>query len=171
MKKRTKTALLAFLAASALATSAVHAATVMVQNPVPYSEDSVVADNIRRECTIGTQLAESLQKHAAASGNEIVLGADTPDPRGSEVLKLEIVDALSQGNAFIGHHKSVSVKGKLYAGGKQVAVVMARRNTTGGFGAGFKGSCTVLNRAAEAIGNDLARWLVKPVDGARLGDL
>ena len=48
---------------------------------------------------------------------------------------------------------------------------VARRNSSGGMGAGFKGSCDVLERSVNAIGKDVAAWLQNAVDGAQLGDL
>lgn len=63
------------------------------------------------------------------------------------------------------------MRGELYQDGQKVATVMARRVSRGGAFAGFKGSCAVLDRTVNAIGEDLAKWLANPVDGARLGDL
>jgi hypothetical protein len=40
----------------------------------------------------------------------------------------------------------------------------------GGFGAGFKGSCTVLYRCQHAIAEDILEWLKNPTKDARLGD-
>ena len=162
------------------------AAEIRVQNPVPFSETAVIASNIKAECNIGAQLAESLKRESLVFGNEIVLGADVPDTAQGQVLKLEIVDAQSGGNAFIGHHKAASVRGELFKDGAKVASFAARRGSQrptvpdrfaarrtsmGGFGGGFKGSCAVLNRTVNAIGQDVAKWLSSPVDGAQLGNL
>lgn len=147
------------------------AAEIRVQNPVPFSETAVIASNIKAECSIGAQLAESLKRESLVFGNEIVLGTDAPDTAQGQVLKLEIVDAQSGGNAFIGHHKAASVRGELFKDGAKVASFAARRTSMGGFGGGFKGSCAVLNRTVNAIGQDVAKWLSNPVDGAQLGNL
>jgi hypothetical protein len=40
----------------------------------------------------------------------------------------------------------------------------------GGAFAGFKGSCSVLGRTVEALGEDIGGWLAAPRDGASLGD-
>ena len=142
-----------------------------VQAKVPYAETSLVADNIKTECYIDVQLAQAGKQNADATVNPIVLTEQAPDAGQGRFLKMEIVDAQSTGNAWTGHLKSVAVRGWLYADGQQVAGFAARRLSRGGFGAGFKGSCAVLERTVKAIGRDISTWLSNPVDGARLGDL
>lgn len=146
------------------------AADFIAQRAVPFAEDSIVAGNVKRECAIATQLPAALARFAAEAGNRVEL-QDAPDTSSAQVVKMEIHDAQSAGNAWTGHHKSVTVKGSLYRDGQQVAKFVARRNSRGGFGAGFKGSCAVLERTVNAIGKDVAEWLGNPVDGAQLGDL
>ena len=87
------------------------------------------------------------------------------------VLKLELVEALTMGNAFIGHHKYTKVRGTLYENGAVVADFRGRTNSMGGFAIGYKGSCSVLGRTVKALSKDIAAWLKSPVDDARLGDL
>ena len=96
-----------------------------------------------------------------------VVGADSGPGRS---FALEFVEAQSAGNAFTGHFKSAAVRGVLFEDGAQVATVTARRTTRGGAFGGFKGSCQVLDRTAEKMGEDLAEWLAAPADKARLGD-
>lgn len=152
------------------AVSSAQAAEFTAQRSVPFAEDSIVAGNIKRECAIATQLPEALARFAAEAGNRVEL-RDTLDMSSGQVVTMEIHDAQSAGNAWTGHHKSVTVKGALYRDGQPVAKFVARRNSRGGFGAGFKGSCAVLERTVNAIGKDVAGWLVHPVDGGQLGDL
>ncbi|ROP79769.1 hypothetical protein EDF74_0831 [Stenotrophomonas rhizophila] len=149
----------------------VMAAEIHVQDPVPFNESAIIAENIKAECRMGAQLATALGKSAPAHGNTIVFGSDPVNTGSGHALKLELVEAQSAGNAFTGHFKSAAVRGVLFENGQQVATVTARRVSRGGAFAGFKGSCDVLERTVNAIGNDLAIWLAKPVDGARLGDL
>ena len=141
-----------------------------VQRAAPYAADAIIAGNIKRECTIDSQLVDALRRSAAESGNDVQL-VESLDTTSGQALKLEIHDAQSAGNAWMGHHKSVTVKGWLYRDGQEVAKFVARRISRGGVGAGFKGSCSVLERTVNAIGKDIAGWLVNPADGAQLGDL
>ncbi|WP_315389276.1 hypothetical protein [uncultured Stenotrophomonas sp.] len=144
------------------------AGTVHVQDTVPFSETSYIADNIKAECRMGAQLVTSLGSNAPKFGNTIAF--DEAPPTQGRVLKLELVEAQSAGNAFIGHFKSATVRGVLLDDGQKVADVTARRVSRGGAGGMFKGSCDVLQRVVDAIGGDLAEWLANPTDGAKLGD-
>ncbi|MEG2806218.1 hypothetical protein [Stenotrophomonas sp.] len=147
------------------------AADIHMQDVVPYGEATYVADNIKAECPIGTQLAIAVGHNAPEHGNRIVFSATPVAPDAGRVLQLELVEAQSAGNAFAGHYKSATARGVLYQDGQKIASVTARRTSRGGAFAGFKGSCSVLERTVNAMGEDLAQWLANPVDGARLGDL
>jgi len=149
----------------------VMAAEIHVQDPVPFAESSIIAENIKAECRIGAQLASALGRNAPSHGNTIVFGSEPVTGAPGRVLQLELVEAQSAGNAFMGHFKSAAVRGVLFQDGQKVASVTARRISRGGAFAGFKGSCDVLERTVNAIGSDLALWLGNPVDGARLGDI
>lgn len=150
-----------------LASGNVVAQTVRMQSPVPFAEDNDISDAIKTECTIGQVLADALK---ASSKVPIELSAEVPDKATGRVLQMEIVDAVSMGNAFMGHQKFTKVRGTLYQDGEKFAAFKARRNSMGGAFAGFKGSCTVLNRTVKVLGEDIAGWLVAPRDGAALGD-
>ena len=161
---------LSCLLACALAVP-VSAAEIRMQSPVPYAESSIIADNIKRECVLDARLGEFVRQHGAALGHQVQLSSEAPDKAQGTVLQLEIVDAQSAGNAWVGHHKATSVRGVLFKDGARSAGFTARRMSRGGFGGGFKGSCSVLGRTIDVIGEDIAKWLSNPVDGAKLGDL
>lgn len=146
------------------------AAEIRVVQPVPFNESAIISEAIKSECSIGATLAQSLAANASRRGNTIVSGPVGADSGSGRSLQLELVEAQSAGNAFTGHFKSAAVRGVLFEDGHQVATVTARRISRGGAFAGFKGSCTVLDRTVNAIGEDLAGWLAAPVDNARLGD-
>ena len=135
---------------------------VQVPRSVPYAEDARVAENIKRECTtLGTKLATFLANSAAAKGLEVA-AADAVDPQApGRVFVVEITDVASGGNAFIGHRKSMSARGELFVDGVSQGDVDFTRNSGGGFGGGFKGSCAVLGRCTKALGQDLAGWLAE----------
>jgi len=140
------------------------AQSVQLQRPVPYAEDNDISDAIKSECKIGEQLADFVKQYSSVP---VEFGNETGTGR---VLQLEITDAVSMGNAWLGHQKFTKVKGALVENGTKVASFKARRNSMGGAFAGFKGSCSVLGRTVEAIGRDIGTWLGAPQDGATLGD-
>ena len=152
-----------------LATGAA-AQSIVVQRPVPYSEDGDVQEKVRNECKIDEQLADFLKESAGENGLEIQFSEGPVDPAKGRVLDLRITSAISMGNAFIGHQKSTAIAGTLYENGRKIASFKARRNSMGGAFAGYKGSCAVLGRTVKVLGEDVAKWLKDPVDGAKLGD-
>lgn len=157
----------ALAVAATFASGTCLAQSVTLQKPVPYAADNDIADAIKSECPLGEQLADFVKENASVPV-EFADAAPTDAP--GRVLHLEIADAVSMGNAWLGHQKFVKVEGALYQDGARVAGFKARRNSMGGAFAGFKGSCSVLGRTVEALGEDIGGWLSNPVDGAHLGD-
>jgi hypothetical protein len=144
---------------------------VKVPQSVPFAEDAEIAGNIKHDCNINQQLGQFIVEYAKAKNVAAETVAATDKTMPGRVLVVEIRDAVSEGNPFLGHHKSTSVRGTLYQDGALVAKFKGRRNSMGGFGAGFKGSCSVLGRTVKALGEDIAAWLAAPGDDALLGDL
>jgi hypothetical protein len=151
--------------------SAASAQSLQVQRPVPYSEDGDIADKIKQECTINEQLADYLQEYAKEKGIAVQFTDGPVDKAATgRVLDLRITNAISMGNAFMGHQKGTTAAGTLYENGEKIASFRARRHSMGGAFAGYKGSCSVLGRTVKVMGQDIAAWLTAPVDGASLGD-
>lgn len=146
------------------------AQALQVQRPVPYSEDGDIADNIKQECKINEQLADFILEYAKKNGIEVTFTGGPVDTAAGRALDVRITNAISMGNAFMGHQKGTTVAGTLYENGQKVASFKARRHSMGGAFAGYKGSCSVLGRTVKAIGEDIAGWLKAPTDGAKLGD-
>lgn len=148
-----------------------HADTISMQKPVPFSADAEIDGKIRRECTIEVHLADFVQKFGKARGIDVTFVDHTEDVTEGRVLLLEITDAESSGNAFIGHRKLTSVRGQLMENGEVIGTFRGRRNSMGGAFAGYKGSCSVLGRTVRALGEDIAAWLAAPSMDALLGDM
>lgn len=152
MKKSIWLVLTALAAASAQA-------EVRIAESIPYQDESMIDHRITSECTaIGSIMSESLAGTAQEKGIEVVRTADDL-AAGGDYAKIEIVNAVSYGNAFIGHAKGITVSAELFRNGKSVHKTSFNRNSGGGFFGGFKGSCAVLNRTAKVLGKDMAVWL------------
>ena len=143
---------------------------VKVAAVIPFSKSNNIASNIKDECNLGEQLSrfigESSDKHGMKVSRVGVLNSG----KAKNVLMVEISDAVSMGNAFMGHRKSISIGGTLYKDGKMVKTFKGRRITGGGAFGGYKGSCAVLGRSAKALGKDVALWLKNPAR-EKIGDL
>jgi hypothetical protein len=147
------------------------AQTVSMARTVPYSADAEVSAKVRSECVkLQDQLADYVREYGSEQGVQVTLLPST-EGVGGRVLEVEIVDAVSMGNAFIGHQKYTRVEGRLLEDGAVVGSFKGRRNSMGGAFGGYKGSCSVLGRTVKALGQDIAGWLSSPSEGARLGDM
>ncbi len=160
-----------FLLTTVVFVSATHAEGIKVISSTPYQEGHDIRNKIINECTnLGSKLAKFTKSYSSKKGIDIELvdSLDTSDK--GKVLKLEISDAVSQGNAFIGHRKFVEIRGSLWKDGKKVASFDGQRSSGGGFGAGYKSSCAVLGRCVKTLGKDISAWLENPQDGASIGE-
>ena len=142
-------------------------AALKVPSPVPFAEDNDIADNVKTECKLPEQFAEFVKEYA---GEPVELVSGPLDTSQGRVLQLEISDAVSMGNPFLGHQKYTKIKGTLFENGQKVASFKGRRNSMGGAFAGYKGSCSVLGRTIKVLAQDIGAWLKAPQDGAVIGE-
>lgn len=147
-----------FLAAALAVLPAAQAAEIHIAEQIPYQEGSRINQRITSECTdIGRVLSESVVKHAAAKKLTVVR---SPDPENHGVYAvIEIDSAVSMGSAMIGHWKGITLQGRLFRDGGEVAQNTFERKSTGGMFGSFKSSCSVLYRTANTLGKDVAAWL------------
>jgi len=143
---------------------------IKVQSISAYAKNNKIRANIKDECKLDVKLPKFVQSFATSNGINVQLIDKVTSSTKGKALVIEIVDAVSQGNAFIGHRKFTKVKGTLYENGKMKAGFTGGRFSGGGFFGVYKGSCSVLGRTVKTIGKDVAGWLKNPVDGAELGD-
>lgn len=137
---------------------------------IPYKKGGRIARNIKRECKLNIQLSQFIDEYADSYGINVVRASNVKKSDAGKVLIVEITDAISSGNAFIGHRKSTNIVGTLYNNGKSMGSFEGLRVSGGGAFGGFKGSCSVLGRTVKALGKDVANWLKNPRDNAFLGD-
>ncbi len=157
MIPHTKVCLLVIAACSS---SLAFAKDMAVNSDVSFHDPSVIAPNIKSECTeLGNNLFKSTKQNLEESGWTVLPGESKGDSTPGNAIKLEIVNALSGGNAFVGHHKSVSILATLYKDGHAIDSYTTTRSSQGGLLAGFKGSCSVLYRCVDTLGSDISRWV------------
>ncbi len=143
-----------------------NAQTVYISSKATYT--GPIAPNIKSECQIDSQVMTWIKKYGAQHNINVVINGK---PKSTDmVLKISIVDAVSSGNAAVGHNKFVTISGKLYKGKKLTSSFKASRRSGGGYFGGYRGSCSVLGSCAKTLGRDTASWLVNPIDKSRLGD-
>jgi len=145
----------------ALGVSAVASAKeISLSSKADFHDAAVIPDKIKSECAeLGMNFSASTKKYLEASGWQASLAENVETLEAGVSVKLEIMNAMSAGNAFLGHQKSVAISASLYRDGKLVDTYRTSRNSSGGFGAGFKSSCDVLYRTVNTLGSDVAKWV------------
>ncbi len=142
------------------------AKTVYISSKAKY--DGPIAPNIKAECSIDSQVMTWIQKYAAKHNINVVINGK---PKANDtVLKIYIIDAISAGNAGMGHNKYVTIYGKLYEGKKLKSSFKAARRSGGGYFGAYRSSCSVLGSCAKTLGRDTAGWLANPINKSKLGD-
>ncbi len=148
---------LALISLLAAATSS-GAVEYQVPENAPYKDLTIIQNNVVEECKeLGRQLTGSLVAELSKSGLD-AQRVHQPDPAVGPVVDIKISNLVSAGNAFIGHRKSVTVWVELRQGDQVLGARTFTRDTMGGAFAGFKGSCSVLERAVLVLGKDVAQW-------------
>jgi len=146
------------------------ATAIKIQKLIPFAKGTPIAANIINDCNLDKQLSEFIHAYAVGEGVGMIRNNVVSKETKGKVLVVAITNAVSSGNAFIGHRKYTSIKGTLYDNGEKGASFTAARLSGGGAFSGFKSSCSVLGRTVKVLGHDVMLWLKNPSDGAHLGD-
>jgi len=142
--------------------------TIYIKPLVGYSPRSNVKRNIKEECTLPKALSNSIVKNSINNGLDVRVKRNIR--KNKFELRVQIEQAVSAGNAFVGHNKFVTISGAITKGNKVYYTFDAARLSGGGYFGAYRSSCSVLGRIAKALGKDVAIWLKNPYDNAQLGD-
>jgi hypothetical protein len=144
---------------------------IAVQKEIEFAEGSNVREAVKSECELQTMTPEFVEQFGRQRGLNVQLVEDLGTTDIDRKFVIEITEVHAPGGGAFSGPKWMVAEGILIENGREVASVRSRRNTTGGYFAAYKGTCDIVGRCSEAIGDDFARWLENPEDGARLGDL
>jgi hypothetical protein len=153
-----------------LAQVAVADGPVYVGKTAPFTDQTQIAKNIMDECGLPESQMKVLHEQAKEMGVAIVEDEAAVAASKGRVLLLETVNAISGGNAFVGHRKQVVVKGRLLENGEEIGNFSAIRGSMGGMWGGYKSSCSVLYRCQTTLAKDILGWLAHPTKDARIGE-
>jgi hypothetical protein len=151
------------VAVAALSVASGARAETQVLRAIPYAKDAEVRQAVRDTCQLETKVPGFI----AQFGSDVVL---VDQLKGGRVLELAITQVHAPGGGGFSGPKWMTVTGTLREGGRAVGTFRAKRFTTGGVFAGFKGTCSIIARTTKAIGSDIATWLENPGMDSKLGD-
>lgn len=165
MKLRPAVAALAALCC-AISVSAADATPekVLLEAPVTYHPNAGVVEKVRTECRIEDLLARRIGAVLDASGSGLdgTLAAGVKAPAAAQVLRVQITHVLGVGGGAWSGPKAITVTAALLEKGRVVRQTKINRWSMGGVFGSFKGTCSILDRSATAIGKDLGRWVRDP---------
>jgi len=149
----------------AVAGDAVKAVKILRAIPIASTVD--ISADVRKECEIDTKVPNFLKEYA---GDKVEVVDAAPDHEKGRVLEMEITEVWATGGGAWSGPKWMTVMGHLYEDGKETGSFRAKRFSTGGMFAGFKGTCTIIGRCTKEIGKDISKWIEAPTANALLGD-
>lgn len=142
---------------------------IYISPAIVYTSNSRVSTAIKQECTIPQTLSKHILEKTANKG--INVQAKQKISSKELELKIEILEAVSAGNAAIGHSKYIVIEGYLTKNNVKYQSFKAARHSGGGAFGAYRSSCSVLGRITSALADDIANWLINPQDNALLGDV
>lgn len=142
----------------------------LIIKEITFNENAGVPEAVEKECNLLKELSEKIKTAAAGQYASISEGSSAAAGN-ADVLSIEIINLVGPGGGAWSGGKSLMIKGELTRKGKNAGGFKALRVSGGGFWGGYMGTCAILHRCVNTLGEDVAGWLQNPVDGAKLGNL
>lgn len=163
------TVLAVMTAALTLVHTAAAAEKLHVQTPAGLDKDVAINEKVKAECAVEDRVAYFVREHAKDSFE--VVATKTLPASGGKTLSLTILQVQGVGGGAWSGAKAITLQGSLKDGGKEIGSFTARRSSGGGAFGGYKGTCSILERCAKALGKDISQWLASPTMNAGLGEI
>ena len=119
-------------------------------------------------CDVPASLNQAIQDQLLAP-YEFVVPSPSANVTGAPTLRIEITDLLANAGGLYGGPKIVQLRGVLDRAGAAPAQFTAQRQMFIYFGMP-RSTCSMVGVVTYGLGGDIAKWLQKPVDGAKLGE-
>ncbi len=152
-------------AASALAVFAAQAqaeSAVFVKPQAVYGDGASVVPKIKEECGLESTLTTHLMRYLSKAAPGASLLSEGTAPGSTPVLSMTILSVSGIGGGAWTGYKGISIRAEVTEKGKVVRSIDLHRTTSGGAFAGFKGTCSILDRASTALGKDVSNWYLHP---------
>lgn len=120
-------------------------------------------------CDVPASLNQAIQDQLLAP-YEFAVPSPSANVTGAPTLRIEITDILANAGGLYGGPKIVQLHGVLDRPGAAPAQFTAQRQMFMYFGIP-RSTCSMVGVVTYALGGDIAKWLQKPVDAAKLGEL
>jgi hypothetical protein len=118
-------------------------------------------------CDVPTSLAAAIEDQLEAPF-AFAVPAPSSALAGAPTLRIQIIDILANAGGLYGGPKIVRLQGVLERPNTPPARFTAQRQMFLYFGLP-RSTCSMVGSVTYSLGGDIAAWLQKPVDGAKLG--
>lgn len=118
-------------------------------------------------CDVPASLNQAIQDQLQAP-YEFAVPTPSAGVVGAPTLRIEITDLLANAGGLYGGPKIVQLHGVLERPNVAPVQFTAQRQMFIYFGLP-RSTCSMVGQVSYALGGDIAQWLSKPIDGARLG--
>lgn len=147
-----------------------NASNAIVLPPIGYGKTAqgLQLSKADDRCDVPASLRQAIEDQLEAP-YEFAVPSSSQEVAGAPTLQLEITDLLANAGGMYGGPKIVQLHGLLERPGKAPAQFTAQREMFIYFGLP-RSTCSMVGKVTYALGADIAKWLSRPVDGARLGD-
>ncbi|WP_146165954.1 hypothetical protein [Stenotrophobium rhamnosiphilum] len=142
--------------------------SITIPRTVPYVEGAA-NDAIRAECRFPIELPEMIAEEAKDRGLNVQLTDANIDTAVGRVLSIRTEYVYAQGGGAYTGKKTARIRGELRENGQIIGDFLMERATSRGAGMFDYSACGSLNRISDALGKDVAKWLVRPAMGTRQG--
>jgi hypothetical protein len=120
-------------------------------------------------CDVPASLRQAVQDQLLEPYEFVLLPPAPAVAQAAPLLKVEITDLLANAGGLYGGPKIVQLRGTLERQGQASATFTAQRQMFIYFGMP-RSTCSMVGVVTDKLGEDIAKWLQKPVDGAVLGE-
>lgn len=120
-------------------------------------------------CDVPASLRQAVQDQLLDPYEFVLSPPPEANAQGAPVLTVELTDILANAGGLYGGPKIVQLRGTLERQGQAPAKFTAQRQMFIYFGMP-RSTCSMVGVVTYKLGEDIAQWLLKPVDGAVLGE-
>lgn len=148
-----------------------HARNAVILPAVTYGKTATGLQLSKSDdnCDVPTSLVAAIQEQLEAP-YEFAVPTSSANVAGAPTLRIQITDILANAGGLYGGPKIVQLHGVLERPDAAPVHFEAQRQMFLYFGLP-RSTCNMVGVVTYALGGDIAKWLHKPVDGAKLGTL
>lgn len=132
---------------------------LLVQVPAFLDPSAPIADSVRRECglesLVGNHVFEKVQQRVSGAGRT----DDVTKAGADKILKLTILSVHGVGGGGWSGPKSITIRADVVQNQQVIESKVFQRQSSGGAFGGLKGTCSIMERVAVALGQDVGRWV------------